>query len=754
MITTFELEAVPHFVVKEQSLLEDEKRELFREFYAFFRFLLNYHDSVGMKLQSIEQGEANTVGVNYQLPNDFLDISILTENLRYLKFIEYEEPALSSSTSSAKEIPIFRKIRLVPVGDISKMHDHDDISIMPRLNRFKEGRVYKMPVTQRINLLTVDYKWKNTLSELSNTLGELSIGVKKVSSSTFDVAYALQCLNYYLYTYGGKLPPEEVRANTKIFQAIISKDELFQVSIYAAGSNPQSLNLSFLRDLDIDAFSLGENQIDERDLATIDKEEKDFLSQLRHLWSQDEVIELLAPPYTFRDALPGIKHFVPKPFVIPFMEKRALASASILIGESDSKHSVFIETEKLRQHLFVTGTTGSGKSHTVRHILKQLSEQNIPVLIIEPAKREYRVFVEELQKKGKDFKVVNFKEGGLQFNPFLPAPNISVYSHSSVLAKTFALLFPTNDTALEYLSNMVQQTYLKMLNDAGKLVVKGDVKSPLEKFLSIDGIFLRQNPECIPKFENFKAISMGWLESLMLQPAKDEKGNEIKDEKGRTKKVRVENKWDIEAIQYFQRRFEFLEKSIFRYIFSSKENPYKSVDEYFESNCLIELGDIFDPNESNAIFALLVALLYEHRLSKGEQEKIQHVTVLEEAHRIVPSHQRGLGENLATSPAHEAAVLFSQMLAEIRSLGEGIIVAEQSPSKIIPDVLINTSTKIVHRTLYGTDKEFLGSALSLTQRESGYLSYLATGEAIVFVADSYQPLYVKVDPPKKEVAQS
>ena len=77
-------------------------------------------------------------------------------------------------------------------------------------------------------------------------------------------------------------------------------------------------------------------------------------------------------------------------------------------------------------------------------------------------------------------------------------------------------------------------------------------------------------------------------------------------------------------------------------------------------------------------------------------------------------------------------------------MGKGSCFIDQSASKIIPDVLINSSTKIIHRVLYGADKQALSAALSLTAREMDYFSYLSTGSAVALLADAYQPVHLTI----------
>ena len=240
----------------------------------------------------------------------------------------------------------------------------------------------------------------------------------------------------------------------------------------------------------------------------------------------------------------------------------------------------------------------------------------------------------------------------------------------------------------------------------------------LDEFLTIDGHFLRSNPVAIPSFRDYLGTSTAWLEKI----------------------ANKNTKWGQETLEYFQRRNKYLLTSIIYKVMDSKE----PVDRYFESDYLIELQRISEPSEKNALFALFTLLLYEYRRSQGEQNKLQHLTILEEAHRIIPSQQKGLGENRAVSAENEAATLVAQMLAEIRAFGEGIIIVDQSPNKILADALINCNTKIIHCLGFGKDKQTLAEALSLCEREKNFLSYLETGKAIALHPEMYQPIYLDI----------
>ncbi|MFD6108295.1 DUF853 domain-containing protein, partial [Nocardia salmonicida] len=113
------------------------------------------------------------------------------------------------------------------------------------------------------------------------------------------------------------------------------------------------------------------------------------------------------------------------------------------------------------------------------------------------------------------------------------------------------------------------------------------------------------------------------------------------------------------------------------------------------------------------------------------------MTVVEEAHRLLKRAEPG-------SPAEHGVELFAGLLAEIRAYGEGIIVAEQIPVKIAPDVVKNTALKIMHRLPAADDREFVGAAMNLDDAQSRHVVSMAPGEAAVFADRMDRPIRVRV----------
>jgi predicted NACHT family NTPase len=94
-------------------------------------------------------------------------------------------------------------------------------------------------------------------------------------------------------------------------------------------------------------------------------------------------------------------------------------------GNIIDKIDVCIDRKNLDKHLFVTGVTGSGKTTTCQKIL---IDSNLPFLIIEPAKTEYRILTKRFDDLmvftlGKDF-VTPFR-----LNPF------EFFEHESITSR-------------------------------------------------------------------------------------------------------------------------------------------------------------------------------------------------------------------------------------------------------------------------------------------------------------------------------
>lgn len=166
-------------------------------------------------------------------------------------------------------------------------------------------------------------------------------------------------------------------------------------------------------------------------------------------------------------------------------------------------------------------------------------------------------------------------------------------------------------------------------------------------------------------------------------------------------------------------------------------NTPRSVDfrDLVQRNVVIELEDIKNASEKSLIMGLIMTQLLQavkaaHFRASRSGKTFQHITLIEEAHRLLSRYQPGDSQN-----KKQGVTVFADMLAEVRKYGESLIIADQIPDQMTPEVLKNTNTKIVHKIFAQDDKDTIGNTMALDQAQKAFLSNLVTGRAIVFSQD-------------------
>jgi hypothetical protein len=126
------------------------------------------------------------------------------------------------------------------------------------------------------------------------------------------------------------------------------------------------------------------------------------------------------------------------------------------------------------------------------------------------------------------------------------------------------------------------------------------------------------------------------------------------------------------------------------------------------------------------------------------EENLKHLIVIEEAHRLLPNISFEHNMEYANSKALSVEV-FTNMLSEVRSFGEGIVIVDQVANKLHRDVIKNTNVKILHRTLAKDDRLVVGESINLNEKQILDIAELDIGEAVVHSNDVHQPFLVKVN---------
>ena len=384
----------------------------------------------------------------------------------------------------------------------------------------------------------------------------------------------------------------------------------------------------------------------------------------------------------------------------------------IEIGNISNKKKLTSQRFKLsfdaiNSHVFVSGATGSGKSNTIKGILKKINEQKIPFLVIEPAKSEYKNLLNDI--KGLQIFRPGAKNDVFRFNPFIF--EYSKENLSTTLTKHIDMLKTTFISAFGMYGPMpyiLEEAIYKIYEDRG-WNLQNESNPYITDMLGADA---NRRNLLFPTMDDLKqkvvevAESAGYYQDI---------GSNIKA----ALKTRIGN----------------LTLGVKGKIFNSRHCFDSSI--LFTKPTIIELSNIVNDDEKAFLMGLLLSKLYQYREENGSSDMLRHITVIEEAHRLLPNISTNTNQENA-NPRGKAVETFTNILAEIRSYGEGIIVADQIASKLHADVIKNTNVKIIHRTMDFEDRNIVGKSVNLNEDQILDIAELKKGEAIVHNRDVHQ----------------
>ncbi|MEU5867187.1 MULTISPECIES: ATP-binding protein [unclassified Nonomuraea] len=376
-----------------------------------------------------------------------------------------------------------------------------------------------------------------------------------------------------------------------------------------------------------------------------------------------------------------------------------LELGEILDGQDRGVGSFRVPLATLNRHAFVTGATGSGKSQTVRHLLEQLSEARIPWLAIEPAKSEYAAMAGRI---ADPVTVINpsAPEGvPLSVNPLEPEPGYPVQAHIDMIRALFMAAFDAEEPFPQIMSLSLQRVY----EATGWDVVTGG---------AVPGSNV---PPSVPTLEQLQQHAMDVIKEIGY-------GREVQA--------------DVEG--FISLRLRSLRVGSAGRFFEGGHPA--DIGGLLERNVVLAIEDVANDEDKAFLMGTLIIRIVEHLRMRARKEKsagLRHVIVIEEAHRLL----RDRGHGRASTHAVE---LLAGLLAEIRAYGEGIVVAEQIPTKLVSDVVKNTALKVVHRLPAEDDRKLVGAAMNLSDEQSRHVVSLQPGSAAVFADGMDRPLRVRV----------
>lgn len=391
--------------------------------------------------------------------------------------------------------------------------------------------------------------------------------------------------------------------------------------------------------------------------------------------------------------------------------RASLTVGTILDKGNETRQKYRIALDNLTKHLAVFGLTGSGKTNTVKHLMVQLWKiHRIPFLVIEPAKAEYRELAQTPELKD-DLLVIsagidNTEACPLRLNPFdfdpgqdRDANRIHLLTHIDHLKATFNASFPMY-ASMPYI---LEEAMLEVYRERGWSLGKS-----LNRHCDIYSEDFR---DYIPKLHDL------WLKVEAVT---------------RKKGYYVEQQMNIEAA---------LKARLSSLMVGSKGtmlNCSRSIpaSDLFDRPCVIELENMGDDDEKAFLMGLLVSKLYEYRKTtiKKESDKLsnlRHLLVIEEAHRLLTNTSENTSNPEIANAKGKAVAAFVDMLSEIRAFGQSVVVVDQLPSRVSPNIVKGTGSKIVHRLLAKDDREAVGWTLGMSSSQIDDLSLMRTGECVV-----------------------
>ena len=367
---------------------------------------------------------------------------------------------------------------------------------------------------------------------------------------------------------------------------------------------------------------------------------------------------------------------------------------------SQEKNLVALSKQSMASHTFITGSTGSGKSNTVYQILSEARKQDVHFLVVEPAKGEYKdVFGMEsdVSVYGTNPQISPM----LKINPFSFPKGIHVLEHLDRLVEIFNVCWPMYAAMPAVLKNAVEKSY----KDCGwnLLTSKNEMDQPL--YPSFQDV--ADNVRSIINSSEYDAENKGAYKGSLIT------------------------------------RLESLTNGLNGLLFV--QNNEILAEDLFDKNVIVDLSRVGSAETKSLIMGMIVLKLQEYRMSaaQGINAKLNHITVLEEAHNLLKrtsTEQSAESSNLLG----KSVEMLANAIAEMRTYGEGFIIADQAPGLLDMSVIRNTNTKIIMRLPDQSDRELVGQAANLNDDQIKELAKLPRGVAAVYQNEWIQPVLCKV----------
>lgn len=474
---------------------------------------------------------------------------------------------------------------------------------------------------------------------------------------------------------------------------------------------------------------------------------------------------------------------------------------ALFLGKDKNGYDINFPLDLLPKHAFISGVPGSGKTNTMHHITSSLwKDHRIPFLVLEPAKQEYRALAND---HGMEEMYIFSPNADMSFplhiNPFEMPKGIMVAEHIRRLCSVFEGAFPLEppmpfllDTAIEavyrelgwipehiYTGEEKQRDgktkrnlptmsmlYRKLEEELKTTSYSDEVRGNLESALQVRiGSLLRREMGDVFDVPSSTFTPEKWLEvpavielesmgsgpanflTLMLCALIRETLKVDPNRDGVTCKSRCENETII--INCFGKEFLLSRQELLSLLFDNNGKKNEcficSLDNlyvltlYKSGNYIIESKERGIIEKGFYVYSELDNIL---SLTKGNKD-IRHVIFIEEAHNLIgPESEEQPGAD--ADPKQAATAFVVKMLAEVRALKEGIVIADQLPTVMAQEVLKNTGLKIALRITSADDRNLLGSTMAASPMQLEQMATYKKGQALIFYENLKRPFEMQI----------
>ena len=368
------------------------------------------------------------------------------------------------------------------------------------------------------------------------------------------------------------------------------------------------------------------------------------------------------------------------------------------MGQAEAT-KLFLDRQAMTSHTFVTGSTGTGKSNAVYHLLDEITKDGkTAFLVVEPAKGEYKnVFgnCTDVQVFGTNPRETPL----LRMNPFAFPADIHILEHIDRLVEIFNACWPMYAAMPAVLKDAIERSYQKV------------------------GWDLRNS-------ESEKGVFPTFFDLLDILPGVIEESHYSKDTQS-------------DYVGALCTRVKSLTNGIYGSVLCAEDAL--SDAEMFDQNVIVDLSRVGSMETKSLLMGILVMKLQEYRMcSSGMNSRLRHVTVLEEAHNLLrktSAEQSQEGANLQG----KSVEMLANAIAEMRTYGEGFIIADQAPGLLDMSVIRNTNTKIILRLPDEEDRKLVGKSAALKEAQIDELSKLPLGVAAVYQNEWPEAVLCKIE---------